>query len=146
MLCNNCKKPIRTGSTAPYCNCRIYANSRPLSYVLVKGTNRKILVKQPLWVIAQGGTVGLLNDGVEIKVVRRDDGIYVAFNGERIGRVEYISLPPFVEKLLAGRGQPAATRRVTVIASGMEAEEILSTPGATLRAVENGKATITVPL
>jgi hypothetical protein len=130
----------------PYCACRTYGNARILSFILIRTANRKILIKGALWVIAQGGVVGLLDNGTEV-VLRREAGRVVAYlNGEKLGVTEYVSLPTFVERLLAGWGQPAATRRVTVIASGREAEEILSTPGATLRAVENGKATIAVPL
>jgi len=147
MFCQNCKKPIRTNSTGvPYCNCRIYANSRPLSYILIKTINRKIFIRQSLWVVAQGGTVGLLNDSMEIVIRREAEAISVMFNGERLGRAEYISLPPFVEKLLTTR-EIRRERRVTVIARREEAMAVLSsTPGATLRAVENGRATISVAI
>ena len=148
MFCQNCKKPIRTNSTGvPYCNCRIYANSRPLSYILIKTINRKLFIRQSLWVVAQGGTVGLLNDSTEITVTKTVSGIYVVFNGERLGRAEYVSLPPFVEKLLTTREVRRERRVVTVTARREEAGRILSfTPRATLRAVENGRATIAIPL
>jgi hypothetical protein len=148
MFCQNCKKPIRTNSTGvPYCNCRIYANSRPLSYILIKTINRKILVKEQLWVVAQGGTVGLINSQTEITVTNTVSGIYVTFNGENLGKAEYISMPPFVEKLLVTKEVRRERREVTVIARREEAGRILSfTPGATLRAVENGRANIAIPI
>jgi len=148
MFCSNCRKPIKTNATGmPYCGCRIYSNSKPLSYVLIKTINRKIFIRQSLWVVAQGGTVGLINSQTEITITKTTDGIYVNMDGERLGRAEYISLPPFVEKLLYAREVRRERRVVTVIARREEAGRILSfTSGATLRAVENGKATIAIPL
>jgi hypothetical protein len=145
MFCQNCRKPIRLGNP-PYCNCRFYSNARQVSYILIKTVNRKVFVRQPLWVVAQGGTVGLLNSMTEVIVTKTTDGIYVNMDGERLGRVEYISLPPFVEKLLTTR-EVRREHKVTVIATRQEAMAILSsTPGATLLAVENRKATIAIPL
>jgi hypothetical protein len=145
MFCQNCRKPIRLGNP-PYCNCRFYANSRQISYVLIKTVNRKLFIRQQLWVVAQGGTVGLINDSVEIEIRREAESISITFNGERLGRAEYISLPPFVEKLLYAR-EVRREHKVTVIATRQEAMAILSsTPGATLLAVENRKATIAIPL
>jgi hypothetical protein len=130
----------------PYCGCRIYSNSKPLSYVLIKTVNRKIFIRQSLWVVAQGGTVGLINSQTEITVTKTVSGIYVSFNGENLGKAEYISMPPFVEKLLVTK-EVMRERRVTVIARREEAMAVLnSTPGATLRAVEGGKAVITMPI
>jgi hypothetical protein len=147
MFCSNCRKPIKTNATGmPYCGCRIYSNSKPLSYVLIKTVNRKIFIRQSLWVVAQGGTVGLINDSVEIVIRREAESISVTFNGERLGRAEYVSLPPFVEKLLSSKSE-VVRKQVTVIARREEAMAVLnSTPGATLRAVENRRATITIPL
>jgi hypothetical protein len=148
MFCQNCKKPIRTNSTGvPYCNCRFYANSRQISYVLIKTVNRRLFIKQSLWVVAQGGTVGLINDSVEIEIRREAESISITFNGERLGRAEYVSLPPFVEKLLSSKSEVVRRKQVTVITRREEAMAILSsTPGATLRAVENGRATIAIPI
>jgi hypothetical protein len=147
MFCSNCRKPIKTNATGmPYCGCRIYSNSKPLSYVLIKTFNRKIFIRQSLWVVAQGGTVGLINSQTEITLTKYVSGIYVSFNGENLGKAEYISLPPFVEKLLVTKDR-RERREVTVIAQREDAGRILSfTPGATLRAVENGRATIAIPI
>jgi hypothetical protein len=148
MFCSNCRKPIKTNATGmPYCGCRIYSNSKPLSYVLIKTVNRKIFIRQSLWVVAQGGTVGLINDSVEIVIRREAEAISVTFNGERLGRAEYVSLPPFVEKLLSSKSEVVRRKQVTVITRREEAMAVLSsTPGAKLQAVENGKATITIPI
>lgn len=144
LICRRCGKKVNVGAI-PYCACRIYGNARVLSFILIRTANRKILIKGVLWVVAQDGEVGLLDNGTEV-VLHREAGRVVAYlNGERLGVTEYVSIPTFVERLLVDR-QPAATRRVTVIASGREAEEILSTPGATLRAVENRRATIAIPI
>jgi hypothetical protein len=145
MFCQNCRKAIRPGNP-PYCNCRFYANSRQISYILIKTINRKLFIRQSLWVVAQGGTVGLINSRTEITVTKTVSGIYVAFNGENLGKAEYISMPPFVEKLLVTK-EVRRERKVTVIARREEAMAVLnSTPGATLRVVEGGKATITIPI
>jgi hypothetical protein len=147
LFCKNCGKPIRAATGVPYCGCRIYGNSKPLSYVLIKTVNRKVFVRGQLWVVAQNGSVALINSHIEITLIKTTAGrIHVAVDGERLGAAEYVSLPPFVDRLLSDRGQPAAASRVTVVASGREAKEILSVPGATLRAVENGRATISIPI
>jgi hypothetical protein len=146
MFCQNCRKPIRLGNP-PYCNCRFYSNARQVSYILIKTVNRKVFVRQPLWVVAQGGTVGLLNSMTEVIVTKTTDGIYVNMDGEKLGRVEYISLPPFVEKLLSSKSEVVRRKQVTVIARREEAMAVMSsTPGATLREVENGRATIAIPI
>jgi hypothetical protein len=121
----------------PYCACRTYGNARLLSFVLIRTANRKILIKGALWVVAQGGEVGLLDNGTEV-VLRRESGRVVAYlNGERLGATEYISIPPFVESLLRPGGAEKQTRKVTVVASCDEAGRILAfTPGARLRTVE----------
>jgi len=146
MFCQNCRKAIRPGNP-PHCNCRFYANSRQISYVLIKTVNRKLFIKQSLWVVAQGGTVGLINSQTEITVTKTVSGLYVAFNGENLGKAEYISMPPFVEKLLLTKEVRRERREVTVIARREEAGKILSsTAGATLRAVQNGRATVAIPI
>jgi hypothetical protein len=83
----------------------------------------------------------------EVIVTKTTDGIYVNMDGEKLGRVEYISLPPFVEKLLSSKSEVVRRKQVTVIARREEAMAVMSsTPGATLREVENGRATISVPI
>jgi hypothetical protein len=147
MFCQNCRKPIRLGNP-PYCNCRFYSNARQVSYILIKTLNRKILVKEQLWVIAQNGSVALINNHIEITLIKTTTTkIHVTVDGERLGVAEYVSLPPFVEKLLYAREVRRERRVVTVIATRQEAMTILSsTSAASLRAVENGRATIAIPI
>jgi hypothetical protein len=108
--------------------------------VLIKTINRKIFVRGQLWVIAQNGSVALINSYIEITLIKTTASkIHVTVDGEKVGVAEYISIPPFVERLLhpgAGAAEKR-TRKVTVVASCDEAGRILaSTPGASLRAVE----------
>ena len=104
MRCHNCGKQVlvpKTETGAPYCGCRFYDKSRRLSYFILGVTAMKIAVRQPLWVIANHGEVGLLGNGAEILLRREEGGISVTFNGERLGVAGFITLPPFVEKLLS---------------------------------------------
>jgi hypothetical protein len=147
LFCKNCGKPIRAVTGVPYCGCRIYGNSKPLSYVLIKTVNQKVFVRGQLWVVAQNGSVALINSQIEITLIKTTgDKIHVAVDGERLGAAEYVSLPPFVEKLLHASVEKQA-HKVTVIAGYEEARRILSsTPGATLREVEGERAVVTVPI
>jgi hypothetical protein len=146
MICKNCGKAIRLSTGAPYCGCRFY-NSKILKYFIVETTKMKLTVRRPLWVVSQGGVVGLLADGLEITLTKQNCRVYVSANGERLGAAEFITLPPFVEKLLSSPHNLRLRKQVTVIARRKEAMNILSsTPGATLRAVEGGKAVITIPV
>jgi L-lactate utilization protein LutB len=116
--------------------------------VLVKTINRKIFVRGQLWVIAQNGSVALINSHTEITLIKTTASkIHVAIDGQKLGAAEYVSLPPFVERLLHSGAAEKRTREVTVVASRDEAGRILaSTPGARLWGLEGKKAVITIPI
>jgi hypothetical protein len=147
MICKNCGKVIRIPATgAPYCGCRFY-NSRTLKYFIVETTKLKIVVRRPLWVVAQGGVVGLLADGIEITLVKISGKIYVSANGERLGAAEFITLPPFVEKLMTDRPVKARRRHATVTLLNSAATEVLANiPGATIKSVEGKQITLAIPI
>jgi hypothetical protein len=148
MICKNCGKVIRIPTTGtPYCGCRFY-NSKILKYFIVETVKMKLIVRRPLWVVAQGGVVGLLADGLEITLTKLNGRVYVSANGERLGAAEFITLPPFVEKLMTDRPVKARRRHATVtLLNSAEATEVLTTiPGATIKGMEGRRITLAIPI
>jgi hypothetical protein len=147
MICKNCGKVIRVPATgAPYCGCRFY-NVKILKYFIVETVKIKLIVRRPLWVVAQGGVVGLLADGLEITLTKTDGRIYVTANGERLGRAEFITLPPFVEKLMTDRRVNRRKYATVTLINSVEATEVLANiPGATIKSVEGKRITLAIPI
>jgi hypothetical protein len=108
----------------------------------------KLIIRRPLWVVAQGGAVGLLSDGLEITLTKTNGRIYVEANGERLGAAEFITLPPFVEKLMMDRPVRARRRHATItLLNSAEATEMLTAiPGATIKSVEGKRITLAIPI
>jgi hypothetical protein len=107
----------------------------------------KLIVRRPLWVVAQGGVVGLLADGLEITLTKTDGRIYVTANGERLGRAEFITLPPFVEKLMTDRRVNRRKYATVTLINSVEATEVLANiPGATIKSVEGKRITLAIPI
>jgi hypothetical protein len=147
MICKNCGKVIRIPTTGtPYCGCRFY-NSKILKYFIVEATKMKLTVRRPLWVVAQGGVVGLLADGIEITLTKLNGRVYVSANGERLGAAEFITLPPFVEKLMTDRPVNKRKYATVTLINSVEATEVLTNiPGATIKSVEGKRITLAIPI
>jgi hypothetical protein len=146
MICRNCGKTIRIPTTgAPYCGCRFW-NAKILKYFIVEATKLKMVVRRPLWVVAQGGVVGLLADGIEITLTKTNGRIYVEANGERLGAAEFITLPPFVEKLMTDRRVNRRKYATVTLLNSAAIEVLANIPGATIKSVEGKRITLAIPI
>jgi len=88
-----------------------------------------------------------LADGLEITLVKISGKIYVEANGERLGAAEFITLPPFVEKLMTDRRVNRRKYATVTLLNSAEATEVLANiPGATIKSVEGKQITLAIPI